>query len=128
MFGDDFYPTPGVIAAKMLQKVHREAVYFLEPSAGKGDLAKAILGFGRERGSRFGSGSRHRVDVIELHPDLLSVLHAHEDLTVVGHDWLSYDGVSLTFPRFYRHLHKEENNEIGGQHGSTHTTSVSRGV
>jgi len=94
MFGDDFYPTPGVIAAKMLQKVHREAVYFLEPSAGKGDLAKAILGFGRERGSRFGSGSRHRVDVIELHPDLLSVLHAHEDLTVVGHDWLSYDGVS----------------------------------
>ncbi len=34
----------------------------------------------------------------------------------------------LTLPRFHRHLHKWENSEIGGQHGSTHTTSVYRCV
>ena len=93
MFSEDFYPTPGAVAAKMLQKINRNAVHFLEPSAGKGDLAKAILGFGRT-GSRYSSGSRHRVDVIELHPDLLKILQAHEELTVVGYDWLTYDGVS----------------------------------
>jgi len=35
---------------------------------------------------------------------------------------------SMTFPRFYRHLHKEENDEIGGQYGRSHTTSVYRGL
>ena len=93
MFSEDFYPTPGAVAAKMLQKIDRNAVHFLEPSAGKGDLAKAILGFGRTR-SPYDHGSRHRVDVIELHPDLLKILQAHEELTVVGYDWLTYDGVS----------------------------------
>ena len=93
MFSEDFYPTPGAVAAKMLQKIDRNAVHFLEPSAGKGDLAKAILGFGRTR-SPYDHGSRHRVDVIELHPDLVKILHAHEELTVVGYDWLTYDGVS----------------------------------
>jgi phospholipid N-methyltransferase len=44
MFSEDFYPTPGAVAAKMLQKIDRNAVHFLEPSAGKGDLAKAISG------------------------------------------------------------------------------------
>ena len=93
MFSEDFYPTPGAVAAKMLQKIDRNAVHFLEPSAGKGDLAKAILGFGRTR-SPYDHGSRHRVDVIELHPDLLKILQANEELTVVGYDWLTYDGVS----------------------------------
>jgi hypothetical protein len=34
----------------------------------------------------------------------------------------------LTFPRFYRHLHKGENGEIGGDHASKHSTSVYRGI
>jgi hypothetical protein len=32
----------------------------------------------------------------------------------------------LTLPRFYRHLAKEENDEIGGSHGNRHTTAVYR--
>jgi surface polysaccharide O-acyltransferase-like enzyme len=34
----------------------------------------------------------------------------------------------LTLPRFYRHLHKGENGEIGGHHGRGETTSVYRGI
>lgn len=43
MFGPDFYPTPHAVAKTMLNKISDEAVHFLEPSAGKGDLAKAIV-------------------------------------------------------------------------------------
>jgi hypothetical protein len=32
----------------------------------------------------------------------------------------------VTLPRFYRHLAKEENDEIGGSHGNRHTTAVYR--
>jgi hypothetical protein len=34
----------------------------------------------------------------------------------------------LTLPRFYRHPHKGENGEIGGDHASKHSTSVYRGI
>jgi type I restriction enzyme M protein len=34
----------------------------------------------------------------------------------------------VTLPRFYRHLHKGENSEIGGHHGRSETTSVYRGI
>ena len=45
MFADnpDFYPTPRHIARKMMAKItNKEAKYFLEPSAGKGDIADVI--------------------------------------------------------------------------------------
>jgi hypothetical protein len=34
----------------------------------------------------------------------------------------------MTLPRFYRHLHKGENDEIGGAHASKNSTSVYRGI
>ena len=34
----------------------------------------------------------------------------------------------VTLPRFYRHLSKEENDEIGGDHASTSATSVYGGI
>jgi len=34
----------------------------------------------------------------------------------------------LTLPRFYRHLHKEENDEIGGAHAKNNATSVYRRI
>jgi YHS domain-containing protein len=37
-------------------------------------------------------------------------------------------GGYLTLPRFYRHLHKGENDEIGGAHASNSATSVYRGI
>jgi hypothetical protein len=45
MFADnpDFYPTPRVIARKMLAKItNKDAKYYLEPSAGKGDICDVI--------------------------------------------------------------------------------------
>lgn len=88
MFGPDFYPTPGAVAAKMLAKLSPDAVNILEPSAGKGNLAKALVG-------RNGWHNQRRVDVIESDPDLVSVLRALDPaVNVVGYDWLTYDGVS----------------------------------
>lgn len=86
MFNDDFYPTPIAVTMKMLEKVSQHAKYFLEPSAGKGDIAEFIADRDRMRGYR-----RRDVDCIESEPDLISILQA-KDLPVVGFDWLEYDG------------------------------------
>lgn len=86
MFDAEFYPTPRSVAHKMLAKVSREAKYFLEPSAGKGDLAEAI------RNDYMGRNAR-KIDCIEQSPELVSVLLG-KGLNVVGYDWLDYRGVS----------------------------------
>jgi hypothetical protein len=88
MFGPDFYPTPRKVAQLMLKKLSADARNILEPSAGKGDLAKVLVGdtSGYRRG--------RRVDVIEAEPDLVHVLRAIEGVNVVGFDWLTYDGIS----------------------------------
>lgn len=92
MFGPDFYPTPTSVARTMLGKINERAANFLEPSAGKGDLARAILGAGQWPGAS--GSSRHRVDVIESQPELVAILRATQGLSIVGHDWLTYAGVS----------------------------------
>ena len=84
MFNDEFYPTPKEIGVKMLEKVSNSAVHFLEPNAGKGDLAEVIKGEHRY--------SHRKVDCIELSPDLSAILQ-DKDFRVVGHDWLDYAGV-----------------------------------
>ncbi|HZZ82024.1 MAG TPA: DUF4942 domain-containing protein [Gemmataceae bacterium] len=83
MFDTEFYPTPAHIAHRMLAKVSRDAEHFLEPSAGKGDIAIAIKGQDRY--------TRRSVDCIEQCPELASIL-IDKDLPVVGHDWLEYAG------------------------------------
>lgn len=118
MFTDnpDFFPTPRKIARRMLDKItNTEAQYFLEPSAGKGDIADVIKspityeefieenpeyaekhachnydghGWGRNNGY-----SRRNVDVVESYPALVDVLRG-KAYEVVGFDWLSYEGVS----------------------------------
>jgi len=116
MFGDnpDFFPTSRKIARKMLAKItNKEAKYFLEPSAGKGDIADVIKNptsfeeFEAEHpeyaernrksgydGHRWGSNNPHiNIDVIESYPALIEVLRGKE-YDVVGFDWLSYEGVS----------------------------------
>ncbi len=91
MFDPEFFPTPRRIIDKMLAKVHENAVYFLEPSAGRGDIAEAIKRKGEY--SRWGSPNRYKVDCVEQSPDLCAIL-THKEFPVVGHDWLTYDGVS----------------------------------
>ena len=85
MFGPDFYPTPRHIASKMLAKISSDAYNFLEPSAGKGDLAQAIRDADQYRRSR-------KIDCIESSPELAAAL-ASKDFPVVGFDWLAYTGV-----------------------------------
>lgn len=85
MFNSGFYPTPAHIAHKMLAKLKGSPERFLEPSAGKGDIAEAI-----KHSHRY---SRATVDCIEVHPDLQAIL-TKQGHTLVGSDWLTYDGVA----------------------------------
>ena len=84
MFTEEFFPTPPAITVKMRARISKDAQYFLEPNAGKGDLAEAIRG---ERGY-----DRKKVDCIEISPELCAILQ-DKDFPVVGTDWLEYDGV-----------------------------------
>lgn len=117
MFTDnpDFFPTPRAIARKMLAKINPEAKYFLEPSAGKGDIADVIrkprtyeefCEEGRneefqdrrrsDRGRSYFEDDRSRrinIDVVESYPALIDVLRGKQ-YEVVGFDWLTYEGVS----------------------------------
>lgn len=83
MFDEEFYPTPSSTAYKMIEKLSQSCKHFLEPSAGRGDLAEAI-----KTNYRYAES----VDVIEQSNDLLSILQ-DKDFTIVGADWLDYDGV-----------------------------------
>ncbi|MGC4087288.1 MAG: hypothetical protein QM756_05150 [Polyangiaceae bacterium] len=82
MFDSEFFPTPSSLVHQMLSKLSQAARYFLEPSAGKGDIAEGIK-------ERFRNA---RVDCIEQSPELIAVL-ADKDFPIVGHDWLTYAGV-----------------------------------
>lgn len=85
MFGTEFFPTPKPVIHKMLKKISSDARHFLEPSAGNGDIAEAIV----EKRGRY---TRDKVDCIESAPELVAVL-MDKDFSVVGHDWLEYEGV-----------------------------------
>lgn len=85
MFDSELWPTPRAIAGKMLARISDEAIHFLEPSAGRGDLAEVI------KGNKY-DHSRRNVDCIEQSPELAAILSSKE-FPVVGHDWLAYDGV-----------------------------------
>jgi hypothetical protein len=93
MFSADFYPTPARIARLMLAKISKEAQNFLEPSAGKGDLAEVLRGSDSDRlYGRTRNGCR--VDCIESDPELAQILIG-KGFPVVGYDWLTYPGVSF---------------------------------
>lgn len=85
MFDPEFFPTPSAITSKMLDKISEDARYFLEPSAGKGDIADFIAN------THF-AHSRRTVDCIEQSPELVAIL-TDKNHPVVGFDWLTYDGV-----------------------------------
>lgn len=82
MLGIEFFPTPANVISKMLQKISPKAKYFLEPSAGKGDIAHYI------KTSRFDTV----IDCIEIDANLQAILRS-KNYTVVGEDFLQYSGV-----------------------------------
>lgn len=90
MFADnlDFYPTPGHVISKMLGKISKDARFFLEPSAGKGDIAARLVEWNPSGWGR----SNTKVDCIESDPELVATLTG-KDFRVVGHDFLTYPGV-----------------------------------
>lgn len=84
MFGPEFFPTPRSLIRKMLDKLKRDAHYYLDPSAGKGDIAEAI--------QQLNPYGRAHVDCIESNPELVALLLG-KGLRVVGYDWLTHTGV-----------------------------------
>ena len=80
MFNKNFYPTPKELIKKMVKKVDfGKNKIILEPSAGKGDIAKYILD----------EGYNMEVDCIEIEPQLQAILK-NEDLPVVFNDFLKF--------------------------------------
>ena len=85
----EFFPTPKAVISRMLAKIDPGARYYLEPSAGRGDIVEAINdrdGYGWHRNGA-------DIDCIESSRDLCAILTGKE-FSVVGFDWLTYDGVS----------------------------------
>lgn len=83
MFNPDFYPTPKSLATKMAGMIDSKlSSRILEPSAGKGDLAKAVS-------ERFDRYRKPQVECIEKEPELRSLLTG-EGFRVVDTDFLAY--------------------------------------
>ena len=87
-FDPEFFPTPRSVANRMIERIKGDARYYLEPSAGRGDIAETI----KDRGDGWGARAVE-VDCIESSPDLCAILRG-KDLQIVGSDWLTYEGVS----------------------------------
>jgi hypothetical protein len=79
-----FYPTPALLASKMLSKIKGYPTRWLEPSAGKGDLAEQIR-------TRYKSsyGSQAQIFCIEKDNDLQATLRG-KGFTLLDSDFLTY--------------------------------------
>ena len=92
MFSDSFWPTPRKVADMAWKHVPDDAVYILEPSAGKGDLLAPVeLRMQGDRSDFDGYYRRRgiKVDTLEAEPELRAILIA-KGFPVVGNDFLSY--------------------------------------
>ncbi len=95
----------------------------IEPNIGYSEFARNQYGVDIKTGELGETGETY--DIITM----FHVLEHMPDFETFKIAWsMLNEGGYLTLPRFHRHLHKWENSEIGGQHGSTHTTSVYRCV
>ena len=91
MFNNGFYPTPANIAAEMLKPFEREEFnyrHILEPSAGKGDLAQAIIS--KMGGYYRDEVARKRIHCIEIDPELQSTIKGL-GFSLVSSDFLTFE-------------------------------------
>lgn len=87
---NQFYPTPEALAQRAWAKFqNRNFVRVLEPSAGKGDLAKAGGDRTSPRGHRY--QQKTAIDVCEIDLSHHANLHK-EGFSIVGIDFLEYQG------------------------------------
>ena len=77
MFNPDFYPTPPDVAATMLDPLDLRGKTVLEPSAGKGDLARECVARGA-----------HEVLWCETQPELRRIIHGGKKLYKLYEDFL----------------------------------------
>ncbi len=128
MLNADFYPTPEELAHRMFDKVNFDKVdTILEPSAGKGDLIKALDSYRyrsrRIEGRYFSLDRRYEVDAIEIESELQSILNDIDRVSVIDSDFLSYAGsthydlimANFPFSEGDTHLHKALNIMFCGQ-------------
>lgn len=87
-----FYPTPEAVSAKILSRIDSKALHtasILEPSAGKGDLADAILKARYQGFSSDYESYRENVHCCEIDPELQACLRG-KGYTLIGGDFLSF--------------------------------------
>lgn len=83
-----FYPTPPEFASVILTGIDWDRIqYILEPSAGKGDLVKAILQ--KQELNRYNRYNERGVDCIEIDPILRATLLG-QGYRVVHDDFLTF--------------------------------------
>ena len=85
LFGPDFYPTPELVAAMMLDPLDMRGRVVVEPSAGSGNLVHACL----ERGAR-------EVLWCEPEPKLRAIVAAIPDSRLIGNDWLQVQAEQIS--------------------------------
>ncbi len=128
----DLYETPEWLVEKMIDRIqirHRSNLYkqnILEPSAGKGTIAKTLV----KKMVQYGQGyvkeddAQKNIDVIEINTDLQHILTG-ENFKVIHDDFLSfnsfkpYDVIFANFPfsEGEKHIQKaiELQERLGGQ-------------
>lgn len=92
MFNKSFYPTPEPLIRKMFDKLKRGERYsklYLEPSAGKGDIADFLTKDSYDRKNNV--IRRANISVIEKDEDLQAILRG-KDYKVIDTDFLTYSG------------------------------------
>ena len=90
MFNESFYPTPPRVAEQMLSRFTDQDLRnrtILEPSAGKGDLADALM---RHMGQRVDERHRKHIHCIEQEPDLQAAVKG-KGYTLVAMDFLTFE-------------------------------------
>lgn len=106
---EQYYPTPASLAAKMWETFSKHSYlnqdsHILEPSAGAGDLVKAMPDAAYYR-------NKPLVDVCEIDPERLELLGKTDGVTIVGHDFLEFEP-----SRLYTHIIMNPPFRVGAKH------------
>ena len=88
MFNKEFYPTPDWLIDKMLEDINFKKVkYVLEPSAGKGDIIKAIR---KKEKTLINHTKAIDIDAIEIDENLIALLKGKK-YKVIYDDFLTFE-------------------------------------